>query len=106
MKKMSGHGIALLIGFALGSNVIPAISQQVGQKMFVGSNSQKEFDALSSEKKLATLNRKLDYLIQKSLPVGYYIDDDGVVQTSIRGSKPWGSTARPVPSSGSVKVSD
>ena len=92
----------MLIGLVIGCTVMPALCQKVGQKMFVGSNSQKTFETFTLEKKLATLNRKLDYLIQQGLTAGYYIDDDGVVQSPIR------STGRQngfsAPTAGTVRV--
>lgn len=78
--RISSHLFMMLIGILIGNTVMPALCQQVGQKMFVGPTSQKEFETLTLEKKMAALNIKLDYLIQKSLPSMYYIDNDGVVQ--------------------------
>lgn len=78
--RISSHLYMMLVGVVVGNTVVPAICQQVGQKMFVGVNSQKEFETLTLEKKMAVLNTKLDFLIQKSLPSLYYIDNDGVVQ--------------------------
>ena len=102
LRKLS-HFPVLLVGIAIGCSVVPALCQQVGQKMFVGTNSQKEFETLSTDKKLVMINRKLDYLIQKSLPTGYYFDDNGVVQSALR-STTFGSRNSPAPTSGSVRL--
>lgn len=90
----------VVIGVVIGGTMMPGLCEQVGQKMFVGGKSQKEFEKLTMEKKLAALNNKLDYLIQKSLPMGQYIDDDGVVQSSLRRSGPFSSGS----GSGTVRI--
>lgn len=87
-KRIVTHVLVFCIGFVIGISVMPGKCQRVGQKLFVGTKSQKEFETLSAERKMATLNWKLDYLIQKSLPPGCYIDDDGIVQSSIRTTVP------------------
>ena len=73
-----------MLGVLIGMFMMPAVGQEIGQRMSVGVNSQKNFETYSLDKKLALLNEKLDYLIQKSLPRGYYVDDEGVVRSSIR----------------------
>ena len=94
-RRILSHTATLLIGIVIGTTVVPGLCQQVGQKIFVG---QREFEGFTTEKKLATLNQKLDYLIQAGLPVGLYVDKNGVVQSSLERSGPYSG------SSGTVRI--